>query len=287
MNKRHTGITLLELLIGMTLSLLLIGGAFSVYLSNKQTSDARQQLDQRQEALRFASYTLNRIIKNGTTLEPDSTTTELAVAFNRSSASPDCLGNTEVSDVVDRFRFNQDNKTLTCNDQLLLNGIDQLTFSYMSSDSAGKLGAVPAEEATLVKVDITIGALDTSFSATSRASLIKAELAEELVVLPPLDSNPPDASPDNPGAGNGEQPGGDTGTGGSGSGGNTNGDTGTMPPNTGGPAGTGICSCFYKNNPGFTLSSGSAPACSVKCCQDNVSNPKNNQSYSFAAASCQ
>lgn len=285
--KKQRGITLLELLIGMTLSLLLIGGAFSVYLSNKQTSEARQQLDNRQEALRFASYTINRIVKNGAAIDEDSTASELVVAFNRSSGSPDCLGNTEVSDAVDRFRFDDKAKTLTCNGQLLLSGIDQLSFSYLSSDNVGRLGVVPAADATLVKVNVAMGALQTSFAATSRSSLIKTELAEEIVVNLPDTTEQSSPIPGSSGEDEGASAPG-TGPVSPSPGANQSGQPeGALPPNTGSPAGNGNCECSYHQNKGFILDTKkSVSACTTACCSKNMSNPKHNDRKTLAAALC-
>lgn len=64
MRKRQSGLTLVELMVAMVAGLILVGGAFQVYLSSKQTFRAQQSLARLQENGRFAGMQLTQDLRN-------------------------------------------------------------------------------------------------------------------------------------------------------------------------------------------------------------------------------
>lgn len=64
MRKRQSGLTLVELMVAMVAGLILVGGAFQVYLSSKQSFRAQQSLARLQENGRFAAMQLTRDLRN-------------------------------------------------------------------------------------------------------------------------------------------------------------------------------------------------------------------------------
>ena len=90
------GFTLIELMVGLVLGLLLIGAVISVFVSNQETYRLKAELDDAQEAFRFGSHTLSRVIRQGTAIE-DPGDDQLRVVMRHSSAEDwtgvkDCLG---------------------------------------------------------------------------------------------------------------------------------------------------------------------------------------------------
>ena len=59
------GFTLIELMVALVLGLLMIGAVTIVFISNQQTAIAKQELDRAQEAFRFASHTITRVVQQG------------------------------------------------------------------------------------------------------------------------------------------------------------------------------------------------------------------------------
>jgi len=63
---RHSrGFTLIELMVALVLGLLMIGAVTIVFISNQQTSRTKQEMDRAQEAFRFASHTITRVVQQG------------------------------------------------------------------------------------------------------------------------------------------------------------------------------------------------------------------------------
>ncbi|WP_019021692.1 prepilin-type N-terminal cleavage/methylation domain-containing protein [Thioalkalivibrio sp. ALE23] len=91
------GFTLIELMVGLVLGLLLIGAVISVFVSNQETYRLKAELDDAQEAFRFGSHTLSRVIRQGTAIEEPENDEQLRVAMRHTEAEDwtgvkDCLG---------------------------------------------------------------------------------------------------------------------------------------------------------------------------------------------------
>lgn len=63
MNRRQTGLSLVELMVGLTLGLLLVGIAVSIYLSGRQTSRVVDTVGRLEESARFAVEAMEQDIR--------------------------------------------------------------------------------------------------------------------------------------------------------------------------------------------------------------------------------
>lgn len=151
--RDQSGATLVELMIGMVVGLLVLGGVVTVMLSNQATALVKRDLDNAQESFRFAAHTITRIVRNADNIlesfnedpdDPNSPTitadnTTLIVNITRGPTLPDCLGNTtevlddtgdELAPAVNIFQFIDGN--LLCNGEILASGLDmdRVGFTY-------------------------------------------------------------------------------------------------------------------------------------------------------------
>lgn len=94
------GFTLIELMIALVLGLLIIGATVTVFLSNQQTSRTMTELGNAQEAFRFASQTIMRVVQQGSEME-DPEGALLRVVVAPGEGKMDCLGRSVESDVLD------------------------------------------------------------------------------------------------------------------------------------------------------------------------------------------
>lgn len=91
---RQHGFSLIELMVALVIGLILIGGAISVFLSNQQTYRTTQDLDNAQEAFRFASQTIMRVARQASDFESSSSDSVLRFEMSGESSGGvrDCLG---------------------------------------------------------------------------------------------------------------------------------------------------------------------------------------------------
>ena len=127
------GVTLVELMIGMTLGVLIIGGVIGVFASNAATARAKRELDNAQEAFRFSAYTISRIVRNSNSIadpayhqvvldsndSPIDDENKLVVNFPRDPGRPDCLGDETPGEITMTFSLgdcdaNGENCRLIC-----------------------------------------------------------------------------------------------------------------------------------------------------------------------------
>lgn len=90
--RRISGFTLTELLVAMTLSLFIIGGALSVFVSSQETYRTKADLEESQEAIRFGAYAILGTIRSGTRLADGSDDSCIGVIFPVGAGVPNCLG---------------------------------------------------------------------------------------------------------------------------------------------------------------------------------------------------
>ncbi|WP_151705083.1 PilW family protein [Nitrincola alkalilacustris] len=136
------GFSLVELLVGLLISLFLVGGLLSVFSANQQSSQVKRNLDSAQEAFRFASFTISRIVRLGGGDNPDdpmvlsaATDDELSVSFAIAPGVTDCLGLpiTGTGTAVNRFFL--DGENLRCENSTgqtatLVSGVADMTIRY-------------------------------------------------------------------------------------------------------------------------------------------------------------
>lgn len=171
-------------MIALVISLILIGGSITVFLSNQQTYRTKQNLDNAQETFRFISQTLARSIRQADEIKDGSTSVLLIlqVVPDQSGTFTDCLGEEQSSSTEQRFSFDSGN--LICSGEVLASGISELEFSYNDdsdyweqsvqtfvSDPSG----IDVTDRRTVRVNVQAegSGLETSFIVTLRNPTIR------------------------------------------------------------------------------------------------------------------
>lgn len=95
--RRQQGVSLIEIMIGMLLSLILVAGVVQVYISNKQTYYLQDELSRLQENGRFAVDILQRVIR-GAGFDND-------LAFNAANTIDAGNGASDQLEVIQSGRF--------------------------------------------------------------------------------------------------------------------------------------------------------------------------------------
>lgn len=136
MRKHQTGLSLIELMVSMAITLFILGGVVSSFVSNSTTAEVKREYDNAQDSLRFAASILPRIVRQASDLGEASNGTQLDVRYVGGKNIRDCLGRETETGVVHEDRVYFENGQLWCNDTSLTDGIRQLTFSYGVADGA-------------------------------------------------------------------------------------------------------------------------------------------------------
>jgi prepilin-type N-terminal cleavage/methylation domain-containing protein len=88
-----SGFSLIELMIAMILGLLIIGAVGTVFISAQQSYRVKADFEEAQEAFRFASHVINRLVQTSESIiEPDSSGTELRIQLVGGPGIFDCTG---------------------------------------------------------------------------------------------------------------------------------------------------------------------------------------------------
>lgn len=111
----QAGVSLVELMMGLTVGLIITAGAFTVLFSNQKLILEKDVMDRSQENFRFASTTITRLVRQATSFGIPENNNELVVYFD--STQRDCLGEPNHSS-VNTFKLNTDNELLC---ELVLN----------------------------------------------------------------------------------------------------------------------------------------------------------------------
>src|SRR5690606_20667523 len=111
----QAGVSLIELMVGLTVGLIITAGAFTVLFSNQKLILEKDRGDRSQENFRFASTTITRLVRQATSFGFPENNNELVVYFD--STQRDCLGEPNHSS-VNAFKLNADNELLC---ELVLN----------------------------------------------------------------------------------------------------------------------------------------------------------------------
>lgn len=128
----QTGFSLPELMIAMVLGLIVILAVINFFAPLKATVTESKRLEHAADALRYATLTLSKSIKQATGVSAISLD-QLALSATASAAQPrmSCLGNSKSADYVETFSFAAPN--LSCNDgsgaQVLLTGLESAHFT--------------------------------------------------------------------------------------------------------------------------------------------------------------
>ena len=108
------GFSLIELMIALVLGLLIIGATVTVFISNQQTSRVKTELGNAQEAFRFASQTMMRVVQQASAIQ-DPGADMLRVVVPPGNGRVDCLGRAvaaPIDRVINTFFINPDGQLL-------------------------------------------------------------------------------------------------------------------------------------------------------------------------------
>ncbi|WP_171526512.1 PilW family protein, partial [Acinetobacter indicus] len=105
----QAGVSLVELMVGLTIGLIITAGAFAALFSNQKLILEKDKMDRSQENFRFASTTITRLVRQATSFGFPENNNELVVYFD--SSQRDCLGEPNHSG-VNTFKLNTDNELL-------------------------------------------------------------------------------------------------------------------------------------------------------------------------------
>lgn len=141
--RTSKGFSLIELMVALSLGLIVILAVSTVFSSILETSRTRQQLDHAQEAVRFASHTIMRVVQQGVIQRPDAAQ-ELRVDISPGPGRADCLGNPLVAGTQPTTNtFFMDAGRLQCRvgtnqPVTLVTGVDatRTTFTYFNHANA-------------------------------------------------------------------------------------------------------------------------------------------------------
>lgn len=150
MINRHLyrGITLVEILIALLISLVLISGMISVLLSSKQSYLRKEKMSHFQENLRVASESLRKVLSMAESVQQDSNQDEIIVTYSGGDGVVNCLGHPVSSGSVVSY-FYVRNSALYCSSaypivpgshQPLVEGIAAMRIQYgVDSDEDGQV----------------------------------------------------------------------------------------------------------------------------------------------------
>ncbi len=203
-----SGFTLIELMIAMMLGLIIIGAVITVFLSTQQSYRLKTNFDNSQEALRFASHAILRVVQTSqSVISEDSTANRLSVDILGRDGALDCVGNPVPEGVIFRNTFSvpEGGNVLICDisgtgapstEFELVNGVDQIIFrfadaddmtapvadaDYKSYDDVAVWGNVRSVRTTLQMLPGDDGfGLEVTFTSTSRG----AAIGDSIIVSP-------------------------------------------------------------------------------------------------------
>ena len=208
-----SGFTLIELMIAMVLGVLIIGAVGTVFLSTQQSYRLKTDFENTQEAFRFASHAVMRVVQTSqSVISEDSNGARLSVDILGREGAVDCVGIPVPEGDVFRNTFFVQNGILFCRSEAagtetaagtvtefeLVSGVSAITFRYADTDdqtaplNAGDYkdpaGSQPIQwdnvrsvRTTLQMVAVAGGnALEFTFTSTSRG----AAIGDSIIVSP-------------------------------------------------------------------------------------------------------
>lgn len=155
----QAGFSLIELMIAMLLGLFLLGGVLTVFASNQHTAQLKQRLDGAQEAVRFGSYTISRLVRNADVFTADSTSSRLVLRFPPDIMNvPGCTHANIVGGQVLTLSVNNVSRRLVCDSSTIALGVVAARFEYGFLDASGAwVTSSPDDSATTsVKVAMSV-----------------------------------------------------------------------------------------------------------------------------------
>ena len=166
------GFTLVEILVALSLSLVLIGGMFSVLLSSKQAYSRRDNIALMQENLRVAADLLRKNLSMAESVRQESDAQGIVVTYRGGEGVLNCLGHPVSSGNVVSYFYVKKN-ALYCSSaypvasgsqQPLVEGITAMRVQYgVDSDQDGQVDGYtgsPGDWNTVISARITLQLLD-------------------------------------------------------------------------------------------------------------------------------
>jgi prepilin-type N-terminal cleavage/methylation domain-containing protein len=206
--RHRKGFSLIELMIAMVLGLLIIGAVGTVFISAQQSFRVKTNFEEAQEAFRFASHVVNRLVQSSESIiQPGSTGTELRIQLRGGPGIFDCTGQaiTNEAVVVNNAIFRGTDGSLRCDPNAgapgtavgagvpLVSRVAAVTFRYadlpdnqaplaLASPSHFKTPPVAWNNVRSVRTTITMDSgLETFFTSTSRG----VSIGDSILITPP------------------------------------------------------------------------------------------------------
>ncbi|MDD3017514.1 MAG: prepilin-type N-terminal cleavage/methylation domain-containing protein [Comamonas sp.] len=185
--SKPSGLSLVELLVAMAIGLFLIAGVGTVFVSNQTSTKTKRELDHIQENFRFGANTLQRVLRQASAIDDDSSNaTTLIVTLPEGAHN--CLGATVEGTDGETNEFALESSNLVCKiddggSTVLFSGLSGLSFAYWKGNSTGNVAASSPAHATSVQVTLTMPGLQVPGVADAPAQTIRffAALRAKLV----------------------------------------------------------------------------------------------------------
>ena len=131
----QAGVSLIELMVGLTIGLIITAGALAILFSNQKLILEKDVMDRSQESFRFASTTITRLVRQANSFGFPESNNELVIYFDRSQR--DCLGK-ENNSSMNTFKVNEQNELIcilalddgTTQTVTLAKDIPEVKFAY-------------------------------------------------------------------------------------------------------------------------------------------------------------
>lgn len=178
-NKFKNGFSLIELMIALLIGLFLMGGVISVFAVNQKTVATKRDLDNTQEALRFISNTVSRVVRQADSISSTSTGAQLVLSFTGATGLKNCLGQVVAGVQTDTFTYAANE--LLCNNTTLVGDVNGVSFLYgVDANSDGMITnaeyiAAPTDWTKVMSVRMSVmltNGKTNSFTSTLRQKLI-------------------------------------------------------------------------------------------------------------------
>lgn len=264
----QAGVSLVELMVGLTIGLIITAGALTILFSNQKLILEKDVMDRSQENFRFASTIITRLVRQANELGIPTNNNELIVTFDRMQR--DCLGQVNNS-WINTFKVNADNELLCVlnNDEnlsyVLAKDVSEIKFAYgiQNGASANSLvyqprfsGASNTENPSVVNAWNTITSVLTQMTVSEgngKQPTLDFIATSHLLALTKLASSggTSHANPSNDNSGNSSSGSGGQSSGGGSTGGNNTGEENNQ--NETPPTNTDNCSSDMLNNITITV----------------------------------
>ncbi|MGJ8693768.1 MAG: PilW family protein [Thalassotalea sp.] len=131
--RNQNGFTLVELMIGLVISIIVVSGTIIAYSSISSTVSTSKELDNAQEVLRYSSHVFSRSLKQTGALPIIDGVDKITI--NQDSGVVACNGDTPVADYSEEYTFIRPN--LFCDigngPEVLITGVDNITYALATN----------------------------------------------------------------------------------------------------------------------------------------------------------